>query len=31
MFSVIITSTQQQRETWLKEVAVTIAEQFPKK
>lgn len=31
MFSVIITSTQQQRGKWLKEVAETIAEQFPKK
>jgi putative NADPH-quinone reductase len=31
MFSVVITSTQQQRETWLNEVAQTIEQEFPKK
>jgi len=30
MFTVVITSTQQQREVWLKEVAETVKKQFPK-
>jgi len=29
-FSVVITSTQQQRQAWLKEAAEIIVEQFPK-
>ena len=29
-FSVVITSTQQQREAWLKEAAVIITKEFPK-